>query len=176
MRGRERGHAQGVSDLAVAPASTALRGSLTVPGDKSIAHRALLFAALAAGRTRISGLPERSRRALDAALPRSTRRRNQRRRRRRRRRRTRRRVLAAVEALDCGNSGTTMRLFPAFSAARSRGYARRRRVAAQTSDAPHCDAADGDGRDNRSRGGLARTDTGSRNLAASRIRLRASGQ
>jgi 3-phosphoshikimate 1-carboxyvinyltransferase len=34
-----------------------LRGRLTVPGDKSIGHRALLFAALANGRTRIAGLP-----------------------------------------------------------------------------------------------------------------------
>ena len=99
-----------MSKLAVAPASNALRGSLSVPGDKSIAHRALLFAALAAGRTRIAGLPSghdvrSTRRCLEAlgiaisdangdviveggagafAQP--------------------------SEPLDCGNSGTTMRL------------------------------------------------------------------
>jgi 3-phosphoshikimate 1-carboxyvinyltransferase len=33
-----------------------LRGSITVPGDKSISHRALMFGALAIGTTRISGL------------------------------------------------------------------------------------------------------------------------
>jgi 3-phosphoshikimate 1-carboxyvinyltransferase len=35
-----------------------LRGSIAVPGDKSISHRALLFAALAVGESRISGLLE----------------------------------------------------------------------------------------------------------------------
>jgi len=107
-----------VSDLAVAPASTALRGSLSVPGDKSIAHRALLFAALANGPTRITGLPSghdvrSTRRCLE--------------------------MLGVVfgdadgdvtvegcggafteppEALDCGNSGTTMRLLCGVLAAR----------------------------------------------------------
>jgi len=99
-----------VSDLAVAPASAALRGRLTVPGDKSIAHRALLFAALAHGSTRIAGLPNghdvrSTRRCLEALGV---------------------RIADEVEdviveghggafrqpesALDCGNSGTTMRL------------------------------------------------------------------
>jgi len=36
----------------------ALTGCVGVPGDKSISHRALLFAALASGRTRITGLLE----------------------------------------------------------------------------------------------------------------------
>ena len=36
----------------------ALRGRVTVPGDKSISHRALMLAALAIGETRISGLLE----------------------------------------------------------------------------------------------------------------------
>lgn len=36
----------------------ALKGALTVPGDKSISHRALLFGALATGVTRITGLLE----------------------------------------------------------------------------------------------------------------------
>ena len=35
-----------------------LSGSLSVPGDKSISHRALMFGALAVGQTRISGLLE----------------------------------------------------------------------------------------------------------------------
>lgn len=35
-----------------------LNGSLAVPGDKSISHRALMFGALAVGRTRITGLLE----------------------------------------------------------------------------------------------------------------------
>jgi 3-phosphoshikimate 1-carboxyvinyltransferase len=38
--------------------AAALRGTVRVPGDKSISHRALMFAALAVGRTRISGLLE----------------------------------------------------------------------------------------------------------------------
>ena len=35
-----------------------LTGTITVPGDKSISHRALIFGALAAGKTRITGLLE----------------------------------------------------------------------------------------------------------------------
>src|ERR1019366_1612405 len=35
-----------------------LHGTLRVPGDKSISHRALMFGALAVGETRISGLLE----------------------------------------------------------------------------------------------------------------------
>lgn len=38
--------------------SKALNGSIRVPGDKSISHRALMFGALAAGETRVSGLLE----------------------------------------------------------------------------------------------------------------------
>ena len=40
----------------VSPAPTPLRGTLTIPGDKSISHRALLLGALADGESRISGL------------------------------------------------------------------------------------------------------------------------
>lgn len=104
-------------DLAVAPAAAALRGRLTVPGDKSIAHRALLFAALASGRTRIAGLPNghdvRSTRHCLEQLGVE---------------------IDAVEddividghggafrqpdvPLDCGNSGTTMRLLAGILAA-----------------------------------------------------------
>ncbi len=38
--------------------SAPLRGTVTVPGDKSISHRALMFAGLAVGETRIEGLLE----------------------------------------------------------------------------------------------------------------------
>jgi 3-phosphoshikimate 1-carboxyvinyltransferase len=38
--------------------SSALQGAVTVPGDKSISHRALIFGALAEGRTDITGLLE----------------------------------------------------------------------------------------------------------------------
>ena len=41
-----------------AHAATALAGRLTVPGDKSISHRALMFGALAVGTTEIAGLLE----------------------------------------------------------------------------------------------------------------------
>ncbi len=43
--------------LARRPAAS-LAGAITVPGDKSISHRALMFGALAAGTTRIAGLLE----------------------------------------------------------------------------------------------------------------------
>jgi len=49
-------------DSALSPlsarASPPLKGRVRVPGDKSISHRALIFAALAVGETRISGLLE----------------------------------------------------------------------------------------------------------------------
>lgn len=44
--------------LTVFSAPTGLTGRVRVPGDKSISHRALMFAALAEGRTHISGLLE----------------------------------------------------------------------------------------------------------------------
>lgn len=90
-------------------------GTLVVPGDKSIAHRALLFAAIAAGRSVVRGLPpgadvRTSRHAIEAlgvsvhdeagavvvegrgwdGLARAP--------------------AAPPLALDCGNSGTTSRL------------------------------------------------------------------
>jgi 3-phosphoshikimate 1-carboxyvinyltransferase len=40
-----------------APTTASLRGRIKVPGDKSIAHRALILGALAEGKTRIRGLP-----------------------------------------------------------------------------------------------------------------------
>lgn len=54
----------GSGTLTVAPGG-AIRGRFSVPGDKSITHRALIFAALATGESRIGG-------ALDAGDTRST--------------------------------------------------------------------------------------------------------
>ncbi len=47
--------ASNVTQYRAAP-STGLRGDATVPGDKSISHRALILAALTVGRTKISGI------------------------------------------------------------------------------------------------------------------------
>jgi len=44
-----------VTDLVVHPAEAALAGSVPVPSDKSIGHRSLLFASLATGKSRIRG-------------------------------------------------------------------------------------------------------------------------
>lgn len=86
-----------------------LRGAIAVPGDKSISHRALLFGALSTGETRVTGL-------LDADDVHST-------------RKAVERLGATVRAgdgevvvvpperlrepddvIDCGNSGTSLRL------------------------------------------------------------------
>ena len=47
---------RGMSIFVANPAPAGLRGRLRVPGDKSISHRAVLLAARAEGRSRISGL------------------------------------------------------------------------------------------------------------------------
>lgn len=94
----------------VAPASI-LRGSLSVPGDKSISHRALMFAAIAQGTSRITNLAPgadvRSTadvlRSLGVSITWSD---------------TEVEVVGSGRSglrvpdgpLDCGNSGTTMRL------------------------------------------------------------------
>ena len=44
-----------MSQLSSAPATRPLRGTVTVPGDKSITHRAFILGALAQGLTRITG-------------------------------------------------------------------------------------------------------------------------
>ncbi len=44
-----------MTDLVVFPSERPLTGSVPVPGDKSIAHRAILFAGLAEGQSRIEG-------------------------------------------------------------------------------------------------------------------------
>jgi 3-phosphoshikimate 1-carboxyvinyltransferase len=89
----------------------ALRGEVRVPGDKSIAHRALIFGALAHGWTRIAGLPRGEDVAstiaalgtLGVAISRNE-----------ESAIVMGRGLDAWDAdgadVDCGNSGTTMRL------------------------------------------------------------------
>jgi 3-phosphoshikimate 1-carboxyvinyltransferase len=97
----------------------ALRGVCTVPGDKSISHRALLFGALCRGPVEVSGLGLGGDNASTAAALRAL------------------SVPVQVDgakariegrgfaglceaaaALDCGNSGTTMRLFCGLLAGR----------------------------------------------------------
>src|SRR2546429_9352972 len=92
-------------------AATRIAGELAVPGDKSIAHRALILASLAQGESWIHGLPEGEDvlatlaclRGLGANIQRSG--------------RTARIRGAGLNSfatphgdLDCANSGTTMRL------------------------------------------------------------------
>jgi len=103
-------------------ASARLRGELRLPGDKSVSHRALILAALAAGESRIEGAGDgadvRSTAGIVAALGASVER------------------LPGVGAtvgyrivspgadglrapaatLDCGNSGTSLRLFSGVAA------------------------------------------------------------
>src|SRR5256712_11308638 len=92
-------------------AATRIAGELAVPGDKSIAHRALVLASLAEGKCWIHGLPEGEDvratvaclRGLGANLQRSGRRAG-----------IRGAGLSSFATphgdLDCANSGTTMRL------------------------------------------------------------------
>src|ERR1043165_8654069 len=97
-----------------------VQGSIRVPGDKSISHRALMFAAISEGSSRIRGLLQSADvqstasvlRHLGAAIP----------------------TLSGdfvvrgvglgglrppTLALDCGNSGTTARLMAGIAAAQS---------------------------------------------------------
>jgi 3-phosphoshikimate 1-carboxyvinyltransferase len=98
---------------------TATTPPLTVPGDKSIAHRALLLAALAQGESRLRNLPagldvrstQRALRALgvafredgDALVVTGS----------------RGALVAPDEPIDCGNSGTTIRLLTGILATRA---------------------------------------------------------
>ena len=142
----------------VEPLPAPLRGAATVPGDKSISHRAVLFAAMAEGTSRVSGV-------LDSEDVRSS--------------------IKAVSQLgarvslerqpdgslaggitgwgasgprkpdapiDCGNSGTTARLLMGVLAPwdRTRGD-HGRRVAPAPPHAPHHRAAHEDGRALRAR-------------------------
>jgi 3-phosphoshikimate 1-carboxyvinyltransferase len=51
-------HAAPPRPLTAVQATAPLKGTVGVPGDKSISHRALMFGAIATGRTRITGLLE----------------------------------------------------------------------------------------------------------------------
>src|SRR5579863_1305076 len=97
--------------LVVEPARRPLSGTVTIPGDKSIGHRALLFSLLSATPVRVRGLGDgadngRSARAIaalgarvdrdgDALVIHGTGLDGMR---------------TPAAALDCGNSGTTIRL------------------------------------------------------------------
>src|SRR5919112_3660994 len=115
------------TDAAVVASASRLRGELVLPGDKSVSHRALMLATLAAGESRIEGSGDggdvRSTaaicRALGATVERIDVRRDD--------RAPVRAVPATVDYrvvspgadglsapdadLDCGNSGTSLRLF-----------------------------------------------------------------
>lgn len=104
------------------PAGGSLRGTVRVPGDKSISHRALLFGAIAEGETRIEGLLPADDPLSTAACLRAM-----------------GVAVSPIEAgapvlvqgvgldglrepdsvLDCGNSGTTMRLMLGLLAGRA---------------------------------------------------------
>ena len=115
--------------LRVRPAARPLSGSVPVPSDKSIGHRALIFAALSAGDSLIRGFSYgednvatlSAFRAMGVAA-----------------RDDGQGVLhvrgvglaglrAPAESLDCGNSGTTMRLMSGVLAAQPRRDARDQR-------------------------------------------------
>jgi len=97
--------------LIVQPASRPLDGSVTIPGDKSIGHRALLFSLLSQTPVRVLGLGDgadngRSAKAITALGAKVT-------------RESRAIVIAGTgldgmtapsASIDCGNSGTTIRL------------------------------------------------------------------
>lgn len=101
-----------MTTLKVYPAANPLRGTARVPGDKSISHRALLFGALAEGETRAEGwLPAedclatiRVLRALGVEIaheePTTVRVQGV----------GLRNLREPADVLDCGGSGTTMRL------------------------------------------------------------------
>lgn len=106
--------------LRVRPSVRALQGTLRPPGDKSISHRALIFAGLAEGRSQISGLLDSGdTRATRAAMEQLGARYME-----------DGDVLTAIgvggaglraptETLDMGNSGTAMRLLAGVLAAQS---------------------------------------------------------
>jgi len=103
----------------IAPATRGLRGRLSVPSDKSIAHRALLFGAIAHGTTTVGGFQggrdNRATLAVCRALGVTIDEKGE----------TLRiegggfeRLRAPIDALDCENSGTTMRLLTGVLAGR----------------------------------------------------------
>ena len=95
-----------------------VRGSVSVPGDKSITHRVLTLAALAPGTSQIEGaLTSRDARSSAAALRRLGAEISPLRSGRSLRVKGRRRFHMPTEALYCGNSGTTARLLLGHSSA-----------------------------------------------------------
>ena len=110
------------SNTRVLPAGGSLSGQVTVPGDKSISHRSLLFGAIAEGTTTIEGLLPAEDPLSTAACLRSM-------------GVTISPITAGAtvtvqgvgleglqepaEILDCGNSGTSMRLMLGLLAGRS---------------------------------------------------------
>lgn len=107
------------AEVRVDAARGGLRGTVDVPGDKSIGHRGLLFGAIASGLTTVIGLGDgednastvRVLRGLGVRIEREG--------------RTARvhgggfaGLRAPVDVLDCGNSGTTMRLVSGILAGR----------------------------------------------------------
>lgn len=91
-----------------------LQGSVKVPGDKSISHRALILGSIAGGESNVRGLSAGADvqstasclRALDVEIEGAV-----------VRGRGMRGLRAAAAPLDCGNSGTTMRLLAGLLAA-----------------------------------------------------------
>ena len=104
------------ADVAHVTAAERLRGELHLPGDKSISHRALLFAALAEGESRIEGAGDgqdvRSTAGIVAALGATVERTAE------HGRTVDYRIVSPgadglaepADVLDCGNSGTSLRL------------------------------------------------------------------
>ena len=127
-----------------------IHGEISVPGDKSLSHRAVLLAALADGTTNITGfLPGEdclcTMRALqamgcvievisDTEL---------------RVHGTGGKLQPPLEPLECGNSGTAMRLIAGVLAAQPvQEPPDRRRIAFEPANEAHCRSAAPDGRKN----------------------------
>ena len=132
----------------------ALSGEVGVPGDKSIGHRAVLFAALADGVCAVRGPLGRRGQPAHGRGARRARRAHRGRARRRRGRRVHGVGLDGLRRagapLDCGNSGTSIRLLAGLLAgAAVRHDARRRRVPDAAADAARGRAAGADGRAHR---------------------------
>src|SRR5262245_53889792 len=107
------------SSISIHPAPTGVQGTITLPGDKSISHRAVMFAAIAKGESHIlncsGGGDNRSTikafQTLGVDITQAG---------------TEVHVKgrgwgglqASQQTIDCGNSGTTMRLLSGLLAAR----------------------------------------------------------
>ena len=149
-------------DLLIRP-SGPLRGAITIPGDKSITHRALMLGVHRGGRRRPSrgGCPPKCAWRRCAACRRSARRltgRNEAGARARLRIRGKglRGLTEPDDVLYCAGSGTTMRLLAGLAGGPAvHRDARRHGAAAPPADGPGGRAAAADGRDRRRRGRAA---------------------